>query len=177
MSAEQIKMSRRFVSSFMYETDATFNTNRLKIPLSVIIGIDNRGKTFLVAYCYITSESAASFKFVANQLSDLVFYNYPEAAVVVRDFSKGLAAAMAAKVAVDLSLIEVVKEPLVCPTDQDEEILKAVEVVVHEGLEHREPQQILLQLCEWHAVATIKRKLVAAGKYTKERREELISII
>ena len=28
MSAEQIKLARRFVSGFMYETDATFNTNR-----------------------------------------------------------------------------------------------------------------------------------------------------
>lgn len=117
MSAEQIKMSRRFVSGFMYETDATFNTNRLKLPLSVIVGIDNRGKTFLVAYCYITSESAASFKFVADQLSDLVFYDCPEAAVVVRDFLKGLAAAMAAKAAVDLSLTELIEEPLVCLID------------------------------------------------------------
>jgi hypothetical protein len=117
MSAKQIKMSRRFVSSFIYKTDATFNTNRLKLPLSVIVSINNCSKTFLVAYCYITLESAASFKFVADQLSDLVFYNCPKAAVVVRDFSKGLAAAMAAKAAVDLSLTEVVEEPLVCPTD------------------------------------------------------------
>jgi hypothetical protein len=66
MSPEQIKMTRRFVSGFMYKTDATFNTNRLKLPLSVMVGIDNYGKTFPIAYCYITSESAASFKFVAD---------------------------------------------------------------------------------------------------------------
>lgn len=51
-----------FVSGFMYETDATFNTNYLKMPLSVIVGIDNTSKTFLIAFCYITSESAVSFK-------------------------------------------------------------------------------------------------------------------
>ena len=34
-----------------------------------------------------------------------------------------------------------------------------------------------LQLCEWHAVAAIKRRLVAAGKYNKERRDEIVSII
>jgi hypothetical protein len=117
MSVEQIKMLRQFVSSFMYETDATFNTNRLKLPLSVIVGINNCSKTFLVAFCYITLESAASFKFIANQLSDLVFYDCLKAAVVVKDFLKGFAAAMAAKAAVDLSLTDVIEEPLVCPTD------------------------------------------------------------
>jgi hypothetical protein len=35
MSLEQIRMARRFVSGFIYETDATFNTNCLKLPLSV----------------------------------------------------------------------------------------------------------------------------------------------
>jgi hypothetical protein len=62
MSPEQIKLARRFVSGFIYETDAMFNTNVLKMPLSVMVGIDNTGKTFSMAYCYITSESAASFK-------------------------------------------------------------------------------------------------------------------
>src|SRR5204863_3632975 len=83
ISAEQIKMARRFVSGFMYETDATFNTNRLKLPLSIMVGIDNCGQTFPMAYCYITSESAASFKFIAEQLTDLAFYDCPEAAVIV----------------------------------------------------------------------------------------------
>lgn len=110
-------MSKRFVSCFMYKTDATFNTNRLKLPLSVIVGIDNCSKTFLVAYCYIILEAIASFKFVANQLSNLVFYNCPKAVVVVRDFLKGLTATMAAKAAVDLSLTEVIEELLVCLTD------------------------------------------------------------
>ena len=66
MTAEQIKLARRFVSGFMYEIDATFNTNHLKLPLSVMVGINNRGKTFPIVYCYITLESAASFKFVAD---------------------------------------------------------------------------------------------------------------
>ena len=37
------------------------------------------------------------FKFIADQLSDLAFYDCPEAAVVVGDFAKGLRAAIAAK--------------------------------------------------------------------------------
>jgi hypothetical protein len=67
MSSEQIRMTRRFVSGFLYETDATFNTNILKPPLNIIISIDNCGMIFLVAYCYITLELAAFFKFVAAQ--------------------------------------------------------------------------------------------------------------
>jgi len=105
------------VSGFIYETDATFNTNCLKLLLSVIVGINNCSRTFLIAYCYITLELAASFKFVANQLSDLVFYNCLKAAVVVGDFSKGLRAAIAAKAAINLSLTEITKEPLVCLKD------------------------------------------------------------
>jgi MULE transposase domain len=125
MSLEQIKMAQRFVSSFMYKTDATFNTNSLKLLLSVIVGIDNCGKTFLIGYCYITSESAASFKFVVDQLSDLAFYDYPEAVVIVGDFAKGLGAACAAKAAVDLGLTEITEEPLVCLLDYDKEMPKA----------------------------------------------------
>jgi len=49
----------------MYKTDATFNTNSLKLLLSVIVSINNYKKTFLIAYCYITLEAAVSFKFVA----------------------------------------------------------------------------------------------------------------
>jgi hypothetical protein len=50
----------------MYKIDATFNTNCLKLLLSIIVGIDNCGKTFLIGYCYIMLKSAASFNFVVN---------------------------------------------------------------------------------------------------------------
>jgi hypothetical protein len=130
MSLEQIKLARQFVSGFMYKTDATFNTNRLRLFLSVIVGVNNCEKTFLIAYCYITSKLAAFFKFISKQLTDLAFYNYPKAAVVVRDFAKGLGAAMAAKAALDLGLTNIFKEPLVCLLDRDKELLEAVEVLV-----------------------------------------------
>jgi len=61
MSLEQIKLARRFINGFMYKTNTTFNINRLKLSLSVIVGIDNRGKTFFIVYCYIISESAGFF--------------------------------------------------------------------------------------------------------------------
>jgi hypothetical protein len=157
MSPEQIRMTQRFISGLMYETDATFNTNVLKLPLSVLVGIDNCGKTFPAAFCYITSESAASFKFVTAQLSDLAFYDCLENVVIVGDFCKGLGAAL------DLSLTKIVDEPLVYPPERDEEIPEAAEVIVHE--EGGRPQHVLLQLCEWHAVQAIKRRLVSAGRY------------
>jgi hypothetical protein len=138
-------MARRFVSGFMYETDATFGTNSLKLPLSVMVGIDNCGKTFPVAYCYITSESAASFKFVAGQLTDLVFYDCPEAEVIVGDFAKGLGATVAAKAAVDMRLTGNTEEPLPCVADQDRELPAAADVVVSKDVSGRE-QWIRLQL-------------------------------
>ena len=116
----------------MYETDATFNTNSLKLPLSVIVSIDNCGKTFPVAYYYIKSESAASFTFIADQLSDLAFHNCPELAIIVGDFAKGLGAAYVAKAAVDLGLTKIIEEALIYPLDQDEEMLEAAQVVVYE---------------------------------------------
>lgn len=62
MALKQIRFARRFVSGFMYETDATFNTNDLELPLSVMVGLDSTSTAFPMAYCYITLESAVSFK-------------------------------------------------------------------------------------------------------------------
>jgi hypothetical protein len=75
---------------------ATFNTTA-SAPAEVMVRIDNCGKTFPVAYCHIASEAAASFRFVANQPSDLAVNDCPGAAIIVGDFSKGLGAACAAK--------------------------------------------------------------------------------
>ena len=53
-SPEQIQMARRFVSGFVIETNATFNTNELRTSLSGLIGTMSK---FSVAHCFITSES------------------------------------------------------------------------------------------------------------------------
>jgi hypothetical protein len=49
------------VSGFLYKTNATFNTNTRRLPLSMMVGIDNIGYTFLMAFIFITSESAKFF--------------------------------------------------------------------------------------------------------------------
>jgi MULE transposase domain len=58
ISDEQIRLARRSVSGFIYETDATFNTNTRRLPLAVMVGINNTGHTFPMAFMFITSESA-----------------------------------------------------------------------------------------------------------------------
>ncbi|KJZ69110.1 hypothetical protein HIM_11500 [Hirsutella minnesotensis 3608] len=35
----------------------------------------------------------------------------------------------------------------------------------------------ILQLCEWHAAESIKKRLLDSGRYTKERREDLLRLI
>jgi len=99
-----------------------------------MVDINNYRKTFLVVYCYITSKSIASFKFVTNQLSNLAFYNYPKATIIVGDFSKGLRATYTAKAAIDLSLTKIIEEPLFCLLNRDEEMLEAIKVVVYKVL-------------------------------------------
>jgi hypothetical protein len=103
MSPEQIKLARRFVSSFMYKTNATFNTNVLKMLLSVMVSINNTGKTFLIVYCYITSELVASFKWVKEQVTNLAFYDCLKAALIYSNFSKGLRAVVTAKATLDIA--------------------------------------------------------------------------
>ncbi|KJZ68301.1 hypothetical protein HIM_12309 [Hirsutella minnesotensis 3608] len=115
-SSEQIRLGRRFVSGFLMQSDATFNTNSLHLPLSVMVGITNTGKTFPLAFAFIKSESAEAFEFVNAQLAELIW----------------------------LSL--------------------------------RGGEQIL-QLCEWHAAESIKKRLLDSGRYTKERREDLLRLI
>jgi hypothetical protein len=65
------------MSGFLYKTNATFNTNTRRLLLSIIVGINNTGHMFPMAFMFITSESAKSFKFVNEYLIDLCFYNCP----------------------------------------------------------------------------------------------------
>lgn len=79
----------------MYETNATFNTNELRMPLSILVGVLNTGKTLSFALCFITSETTASFEFMEDQLDDLFFHNCPRPKVIYGYFAKGLASAIA----------------------------------------------------------------------------------
>jgi hypothetical protein len=77
ISDQQIQLARRFVSGFLYKTNTTFNINTRRLPLAVMVGIDNTGHTFPMAFMFITSESAKSLQFASKCLTDLCFYNCP----------------------------------------------------------------------------------------------------
>lgn len=79
----------------MYETDATFNTIELRMPVSILVGVLNTVKTFPFALCFITSETTASFEFMEDQLDDLFSHNCPRPRLICGDFAKGLASAIA----------------------------------------------------------------------------------
>jgi hypothetical protein len=75
-----------------------------------MVGIDNTGYTFLMAFMFTTSESAKSFTFAFKQLTDLCFYDCSEAAIICGDFSKGLGAFIALRARQELSTEELSKE-------------------------------------------------------------------
>ena len=157
---EQINLARRFVSGFCMQTDATFNINKLCLPLSVVIEFTNTSKTFLVTFCFITSEFTEAFKFVNTQLKKLMFYDSPGPTVIVRDFSKGHSAVMARCGGVEV--VGGASEGVVVVRGGSGDV-KASEKA-GEGVEG-----CILQLCEWHAVKAIKKRLVVAGQYIKKR--------
>jgi MULE transposase domain. len=72
----------------MLEVDTTFNTNNLRLPLTVLTGITNTGNSFPVAFCFVPSESKASFDFVFEKLKELVWDEYPPPKVIVGDQAK-----------------------------------------------------------------------------------------
>ncbi len=65
------------------------------MALSILVGVLNIGKTFLFAFCFITSEAASTFEFIEIQLDELFFHNSLCSNVICGDFAKGLAKAIA----------------------------------------------------------------------------------
>lgn len=141
-NSEQIRLARRFVSHFLLETDATFNTSRLNMPLSVLLGITNTGISFPVGYCYITSESRESFMFMLAYMQELMFYDHcPGSYVFIGDFAAGLGAAMVKAVTR--------KENLGGEAEFAWEMAQAMD---HANTD------CALQFCTWHAAEVIKKK-------------------
>lgn len=88
---QQILLARRFASEFVIKTDATFNTNALNLPLSSITGITNTSRTFVIAHCFITSESTDCFLFINACLKELFFHDRcPGPQVIVGIFLQDL---------------------------------------------------------------------------------------
>ena len=156
---KQIQYARRFVSGFAVQTDATFNTNHLNMPLSSLVGTTNTAKTFTMAYCFVTSKSTEAFSFINWCVQDLIFYdNCPGPAVMIGDFSAGLSSAMVHKQ--DMTMSEAGMEV----AWRMEQELDSV------------GSKVKLQLCFWHAAEAVKKQLITEG-YPKTLRPELEDLI
>ena len=96
-------MARQFVSGFLIQTDVIFNTNKLNMPLSKLLGVTNTMSSFPVAYALIFSESAKAFKFINACCKELFFEdNWPCLSVMLRDFSLRFSLAMVKKTGISM---------------------------------------------------------------------------
>lgn len=143
-----------------------------------------------MAYIFITSESAESFQFTSQQLIDLCFYNCLKTAVIYGDFSKGLSLAIALKAREDIELAGRLQR-LSIPQDDDfvdidnkealeieriQSLLEGETIIINVSVRDN-GARIILQLCEWHTIEAIKRRLVYLGQYLKESKEEIIDLL
>ncbi len=67
------------------------------MPLFVLVGVLNTGKTFPFALCFIISEAAVTFHLIEHILDEFFFYNCQRPKVVHGDFAKGLAKSIATR--------------------------------------------------------------------------------
>jgi MULE transposase domain len=89
---KQLEAATRFVSDWVIIIDGTFNTNELRLPLLVVVGVLSTNKTFPVAFSYCPSESAVSIGFVWSSLKEECFIPASAALprVVIGDWAAGL---------------------------------------------------------------------------------------
>lgn len=95
--SESLPFVRRFCSGFLLVVDATFNTNSLRLPLMVAVGITNEGVSFPVAYSFCPGETADSYSFFFEVLRSEIWPEHagiPEPAVILADQSSGLLSAV-----------------------------------------------------------------------------------
>jgi hypothetical protein len=93
-----MKQARRFCPDWMIQVDGTFNTNRIRMPLIDCLGVNNTGKRFIFAFCFVTSESAENWGFVLQCLEQTVFDGLPLPRVVIADQGLGLSSAGSVRV-------------------------------------------------------------------------------
>ena len=72
---EAIRFGQRFIAGKMLVVDSTCNTNKLRMPLLIGVGITNSNKTFPLAYSYCPGETAESYDFFFEVLGEEVFFN------------------------------------------------------------------------------------------------------
>src|SRR5271155_1421158 len=92
---KQLKAATRFISDWVIIIDGTFNTNELRLPLLVCVGVLSTNQTFPVAFSYCPSKSNKSISFVWQSLKDECFIpgKATPPRVVLGDWAAGLIAA------------------------------------------------------------------------------------
>ena len=102
-----------------------------RLSLLVLAGVDstNQRPPFLLAY--IAAESAETFAFIKDYITDFIFYDIPGSAVCIEDFAQGLSSAMA---------------------EFKEQKTIAAATKGRKSETHR------LQTCNWHAIEIVKAK-------------------
>jgi hypothetical protein len=105
--------------------------------------------------------------------------------VVCGDFSKGLGKCVADKadedVRKDREAVEKARQAKallfandsISSIDENED----KDTIVVDVVVNSEGERIILQLCEWHTIEAIKKRLIHSRRYCKERREELVSLV
>jgi hypothetical protein len=86
----QIRLEERFCSSFMVEINLTFNTNALKLPLTIIMGVSNTRMTFLLTFSFVPAENKVFMDFIFEFLSELIWSEYSTPSIVITDQESGL---------------------------------------------------------------------------------------
>jgi hypothetical protein len=82
---EVIRFAQRFIAGKLLVVDDTFNTNKLRLPLLIGVGITNSGKTFPCASSYCPGETAESYDFFFQILREEMWVDCYEPAVIMGD--------------------------------------------------------------------------------------------
>ncbi|KIW89890.1 uncharacterized protein Z519_09319 [Cladophialophora bantiana CBS 173.52] len=80
----------RFIAGSVCIIDATFNTNKLRMPMIVAVGVLNTNKTFPVAFSFCPSENHASYTFFWESLKLHLPERVVAPAVVISDQAKAI---------------------------------------------------------------------------------------
>ncbi len=97
----QRRLSKRFISDFMMETDAIFNINALKMLLFVTVNVTNTAMIFSACFSFAISESEETFNFFIQCMHEELFNDCLPSRVIIADQGKGLTASLS------ISMLEV----------------------------------------------------------------------
>ena len=96
---EGVDLMRRFCSGHVYQIDATFATNKLRIPMMTSVGLTNEGTNLPCMVGYVPGETTDAYSFFIGIGNSEIFGEaILEPDVYLIDGSASMAAAVAAGV-------------------------------------------------------------------------------